>query len=320
MTTGTAPFEPPETLVFYSAFDPFDAWRDALAPLLGDDVRIEEADAVTDPARVRHALVWNPPEGFFARFPNLALVINLGAGVDRLVARNDLPDVPITRLSDPEMGRMMAGFVLFSVLRHARDIPHFEAAQARREWAYRHPRPASAITVAVLGLGELGALAATEIARQGFDTHGWATRPRDLPGVTCHHGDAALDALLSRADIVVSLLPLTPMTRRRLGKAEFGRMKPGAAFVNVSRGEVVDEGALVAALRAGRLSGATLDVFETEPLAADHPLWSLPGVLITPHLASVALPQSAAPQIAANIKAIRSGGSLRNVVSRVHGY
>lgn len=309
-----------DTLVFYSGPDPFETWRDALAPHLGDDVRIENADAVTDPDAVRFALVWMPPEGFFARFPNLELVINLGAGVDRLVARGDLPDVPITRLSDPEMGKMMAGYVLFATLRHAREIPHFEAAQARRDWAYRHPRAASEISVAVLGLGELGALAATEVARQGFDTHGWATRPRDLAGVTVHYGDDALEAVLGQADIVVSMLPLTPNTRKRLDAAAFGAMKPGAAFINASRGEVVDEDALVAALQSGHLSGATLDVFETEPLAPDHPLWTLPGVLITPHLASVALPKSAAPQIAANIRAVQSGGALINQVSRLHGY
>lgn len=309
-----------DTLVFYSQFDPFADWRDALGPHLGDEVRVENHDAVTDPASVRFALVWMPPKGFFARFPNLLLVTNLGAGVDRLVARDDLPDVPITRLSDPEMGRMMASFVLFAVLRHARDIPHFEAAQARRQWSYKHPRPASDISVAVLGLGELGALAATELSRQGFVTHGWATGPKTLPGVTVHHGDDALGQLLAMSDIVVSLLPLTPRTRDLLNAARLAQMKPGAAFVNVSRGEVVDEDALVAALASGHLSGATLDVFASEPLAADHPLWGLPGVLITPHLASVALPKSAAPQIAENIQAVRRGEGVCNQVSRVHGY
>ncbi len=309
-----------DTLVFYSKPDPFERWRDALSPLLGDAVRIESADAVTDPETVRFALVWMPPEGFFARFPNLELVINLGAGVDRLVARTDLPDVPVTRLSDPEMARMMAGFVLFSVLRHGRDIPHFQAAQTRREWAYRHPRAATEISVAVLGLGELGALAATEIARQGYQTHGWATGPKDLPGVTVHHGEEALLPLLSMAEIVVCMLPLTPGTRGLLDAAAFAAMKPGAAFVNVSRGEIVDEAAMIAALGSGHLSGATLDVFASEPLSPESPLWTLPGVLITPHLASVALPESAAPQIAANILAIRKGLPLANSVSRSRGY
>lgn len=309
-----------DTLVFYSTLDPFEEWRDAIAPHLGDDICIEHADALSDPSSVRFALVWNPPIGFFSRFPNLELVINLGAGVDRLVARPDLPDIPITRLSDPEMGKMMAGFVLFSVLRHARDIPHFEAAQRNREWSYRHPRVAADITIAVLGLGELGALAATEIARQGFDTHGWATRARDLPGVNVHWGERALHALLERADIVVCMLPLTPATSKLLDGSAFAAMKPGAAFVNVSRGEVVDEHALVDALQSGRLSGATLDVFASEPLAPEHPLWTMPGVLITPHLASVALPKSAAPQIASNIHAIKNGGELTNAISKLRGY
>ncbi|WMS43823.1 glyoxylate/hydroxypyruvate reductase A [Acuticoccus sp. MNP-M23] len=309
-----------DTLVFYSEPDPFEVWRDALLPHLGDHVRIEKAGAVTDPEAVRFALVWMPPAGFFAGYRNLELVINLGAGVDRLVARDDLPDVPITRLSDPEMGRMMAGFVLFSVLRHARDIPNFQAAQTRREWAYKHPRGASETTVAVLGLGELGALAATEIARQGYDTHGWATRPKDLEGVTVHTGDDALGGLLAIADIVVCMLPLTSGTGNLMDEAAFAAMKPGAAFVNVSRGAVVDEPALVEALRSGHLSGATLDVFAAEPLPADSPLWTLPGVLITPHLASVALPKSAAPQIAANIRAVQTGGEVINQVSRVRGY
>jgi len=218
------------------------------------------------------------------------------------------------------MGQMMASFVLFAVLRHAREIPYFEAAQARKEWAYKHPRAASDITVLVLGLGQLGALAASEIARQGFKTHGWATKPQTLSRVTVHCGDDTLDGVLREADIVVCMLPLTPTTRERLDASSFAAMKPGAAFINVSRGEVLAESALIDALRSGHLSGATLDVFQTEPLGSDHPLWSLPNVLITPHLASVALPKSAAPQIADNIKAIQNGNALSNKVSRVRGY
>ncbi|MFN3525951.1 MAG: NAD(P)-dependent oxidoreductase, partial [Paracoccus sp. (in: a-proteobacteria)] len=120
--------------------------------------------------------------------------------------------------------------------------------------------------------------------------------------------------------IVVCMLPLTPGTHKRLDRRVFAAMKPGSAFINVSRGEVVDQDALVDALRRGHLSGATLDVFDPEPLAPDHPLWTLPGVLITPHLASVALPASAAAQIAANIRAIRDGDTLANEVSRLRGY
>lgn len=306
-------------LAFSSGPDPFEPWAAALRPLLAG-VDILPADSIDAPERVRYALVWNPPEGIFALWPGLRLVINLGAGVDRLVGRSDLPDVPVTRISDPEMARMMAGWVMFAVLRHLRDIPAFEAAQRRREWRYIHPRPAADRTVVILGVGELGRRAAEEIARLGCETHGWSAREKTVPGVIMHHGRDALLPLLGRADVVVSMLPLTSGTRRLIGADAFAAMRPGAAFVNASRGEVVDEAALIAALRSGLLSGATLDVFETEPLPADNPLWDLPGVLITPHLASVALPTSAAPQIADNIDRLERGEALRNVVDRLRGY
>ncbi|MBY6048566.1 2-hydroxyacid dehydrogenase [Vannielia litorea] len=308
-----------DILAFYSAVDPFEPWRDALAPHL-PDVEIARAEDVTEPERVRYTLVWKPPAGFFARFPNLSMVINLGAGVDQLVARDDLPSVPVTRLSDPEMGRMMAGFVLFSVLRHAREIPHFEVAQRESRWSYRHPKRAAETCVAILGLGELGRLAAEEVARQGFDTHGWATRPKDIPGVTAHYGPEALHPLLARADIVVCMLPLTPGTRGMIDADLLAAFKPGAAFVNVSRGEIVDEPALVSALQSGQIGSATLDVFAAEPLPETSPLWQMPGVLVTPHLASVAIPQTAAAQIAANIHAMAEGRPVENRVDPARGY
>lgn len=306
-------------LAFSSGPDSFDDWAAALGPLL-PEVDVLPADRIDAPERVRYALVWNPPDGIFARWPGLGLVINLGAGVDRLVTRTDLPDVPLTRISDPEMARMMAGWVLFAVLRHLRDIPAFEAAQRQREWRYIHPRPTTERTVVVLGVGELGRRAAEEVARLGCEVHGWSAREKAIPGLTMHHGPQALLPLLGRADVVVSMLPLTPATRRLIGGDAFAAMKPGAAFVNASRGEVVDEAALAGALREGQLSGATLDVFETEPLPPSSPLWDLPGVLITPHLASVALPGSAAPQIADNIRRLERGAPLRHCVDRVRGY
>src|SRR4029077_11390860 len=131
------------------------AWRQALQAEL-PDLKFCVAPEIDDPGAVRHALVWKPPAGFFSAFPNLALVVNLGAGVDSLVARNDLPDVPISRLSDDGMVSLMTSYVMFSVIRYARDIHIFERAQRRGEWHYVHPRALSDIKVGMLGLGELG--------------------------------------------------------------------------------------------------------------------------------------------------------------------
>lgn len=320
----TTPAAPAGALVFYSAVDVGQEWQDALqaaAPAL--DVRIADpADASVpgDPAQVRYALVWKPPHGFFARFPNLRLIINLGAGVDALVSRDDLPDVPVTRVSDPNMARMMASFVLFCVLRHAREIPTFERAQREGRWHYVHPRPAEEIRVGVLGLGELGATAALELARQGFQVSGWSRTPRSLEGVRCVHGLQALDDFLGGCEIVVVLLPLTPDTRGLLDAERLARLPRGARFINVSRGPVVVEAALVEALRSGRIGEATLDVFEVEPLPADSPLWGMDNVLVTPHLASIAIPASAAAQIAENIRRVEAGEEVLNRVDPTRGY
>lgn len=306
-----------ELMAFYSAFDDFATWQAALAE---EGIDLRQADDIADPAQVRHALVWKPPHGFFARYPNLGLVVNLGAGVDALVGRDDLPEVPITRLSDPKMARMMAGYVLFAVTRHARDIPAFERAQRASRWDYIHPRDPETITVGVLGLGELGLTAARECARQGYRVHGWSNTLKTEDGIATSAGLEALPDILGASDILVCMLPQTPQTQGMLSAERLAQMKRGAAFVNVSRGSIVDEPALIAALRSGQIAEATLDVFTSEPLSSDSPLWAMDNVLITPHLASVALPGSAARQIGENVRRLSAGQGLLSRVDPRRGY
>lgn len=307
------------TLVFYSEFDSFEHWSALLAPLL-PDIRICRAEAVQDCDSVHYALVWNPPRGFFAPYRQLKLLVNLGAGVDALVGRDDLPDIPIVRLSDPDMARMMAGYVLFAVLRYARDIPAFARAQREQRWHYLHPRLPASIRVGVLGLGELGAYSAQELARQGFDVRGWSRSQKNVAGIHCSSGIAALDDFLATCDILVVMLPLTPETQGLLRGERLARLPKGCAFINVSRGAIVDQAALTLALSRGDIAEATLDVFEREPLPPDDPLWHMDNVLITPHLASVAIPSTAAPQVAENIKRIARGEPVSHQVLLHRGY
>ncbi|WPP01914.1 glyoxylate/hydroxypyruvate reductase A [Pseudomonas sp. HR96] len=307
------------TLVFQSDFDSFEEWHALLAPRL-PGVRICRMDEVTEPASVRYALTWKPPQGFFAQYPNLKLLVNLGAGVDALVARDDLPAIPITRVSDPDMARMMASYVLFAVLRYARDIPAFERAQRERRWHYLHPRLPSSIRVGVLGLGELGARAAQELTRQGFDVRGWSRSAKQLPAVNCFHGLDQLDGFLGGCDILVVMLPLTPHTQGILDARRLALLPPGSCLINVSRGAVVDQPALTAALASGQIAEATLDVFDREPLPPEDPLWALDNVLITPHMASIAIPASAAAQIAENILRLERGDPLLHVIDPARGY
>lgn len=308
------------SLVFYSDFDDFATWKNALLRHL-PQLEVLHASEVRDPSRVHFALAWKPPQGFFAEMKNLRLIVNLGAGVDSLVGRTDLPQgVPITRISDPQMARMMAGYVLFATLRHARDIPHFEQAQRRGQWSYRHPRSPEDIRVTVLGLGQLGSLAARELQRQGLAVSGWSRSPATIEGVQCFSGMETLDNVLSQAEILVVMLPLTPTTRGLLSRERLKRLPKGAAVINVARGSLIDQAALTELLQEGHLGGATLDVFEREPLPADDPLWRMENVLITPHLASVAIPSSAARQIAENIVNASVGEALTNVIDLSRGY
>jgi glyoxylate/hydroxypyruvate reductase A len=308
-----------EALVFYSAFDDPVAWRSTLGAEL-PELEFRVAPDVGDPADVRYVLAWKPPAGFFAPFRNLALVVNLGSGVDALVGRDDLPEVPISRLSDRGMVQLMTSYVLFAVIRHARDIPAFERAQRRGEWHYIHPRPLSTFRVGVLGLGELGGAAAEALARIGFDVRGWARTPKTIPGVRCMSGPEALDSFLADSDILVVMLPLTPHTRGLLDARRLGLLPSGAGLVNTSRGAILDEAALVEALRARRIGEATLDAFTVEPLPAGHPFWGMDNVLVTPHLASITVPEDAARDVAESIRRVRSGGEPLHRIDPRRGY
>lgn len=311
---------PSGSLVFYSDFDDFSIWKNALQRHL-PELEVLHSGQGGDASRIHFALVWKPPEGFFAGMKNLRLIVNLGAGVDSLAGRTDLPEgIPITRISDPQMARMMASYVLFATLRHARDIPHFEQAQRKGTWAYRHPRSPEDIRVAVLGLGQLGALAAHELQRQGLKVSGWSRSAAHIEGVQCFSGMETLDAVLSHADILVVMLPLTPTTSGLLSRERLMRLPRGAAVINVARGSLIDQAALTELLQQGHVGAATLDVFEREPLPADDPFWRMENVLITPHLASVAIPSSAAKQIAENILRASRGEPLSNLIDLSRGY
>jgi glyoxylate/hydroxypyruvate reductase len=308
-----------DALIFYSTLDDPTAWRRTLMAELPDlDVRVHPD--VGNAKDIHYALVWKPPAGFFAAFPNLKLVTNLGAGIDSLLGRDDLPAVPIARLSDPGMVSLMTSYVLFAVIRYARDITIFERAQRLRKWHYVHPRPLSAIKVGILGLGELGAPAARALVDLGFDVRGWSRTPKSLPGVKCISGRADLNGFLAEVEILVVMLPLTSDTKGLLGAGELDALPKGAKLINASRGAVIDETALLQALRSGQIAEATLDVFTVEPLPDRHPFWCMENVLITPHLASITVPELAAREVAENIRRVRAGLIPLHLADPARGY
>jgi glyoxylate/hydroxypyruvate reductase len=264
-----------------------------------------------------HALVWRPPEGFFVAIPELKGVFALGAGVDDLAARADLPrDVPLVRLTDAGMAQQMVEYVLYGVLRFQRDFDAYAADQTQAVWRPRPPRGAAETRVLVLGLGELGARVAQALSGLGYAVGGWSRSPKAIAGVDCIHGFEALDARLGETDVLAAVLPSTPDTRGLLDRARLARLAERAAVINVGRGDLIELDALCDLLEGGHLRGALLDVAPVEPLPADHRAWRCRGLELTPHVAATTLPYPAARQILDKLAALRGGRAVAGLVPR----
>lgn len=285
-------------------------------------------DAVEDPASVHFAATWRHASGSLARLPHLRAVFSLGAGVDHLLADPDLPDVPLARVVDPDLTTRMSEYVVLHCLAQLRGYPRYAAQQRGRLWLDdRHQPAAREVRVGVMGYGELGRDAALKLATIGFDVAAWSRTPQEPgdPRVRVHAGEGERAAFLVRTDILICLLPLTPDTRGMLGAALFaglardGRLG-GPVVINAGRGGLQVEADILAALDAGVLGAAVLDVFETEPLPPDSPLWTHPAVTVTPHNAAMSAPDAVCTQIAQQIRHLEGGLALRHTVDRRLGY
>lgn len=301
------------------------AWASRLARHLPRHEIRSWPDAVGDPADIRYALAWKAPSEVLAACPNLEVIFSLGAGVDHLLAQPGLPDVPVVRVVDPDLTARMAEWVALQVLLHHRQHLAYAAQQREGVWRDLEQPAARHVRVGLLGLGVLGAESAKVLARLRFDVAGWARGPKQIDGITCYAGEGGLDAFLARTDILVNLLPLTPETRGFVDYALVSRLARDGAlgapvFINAGRGGSQVETDLVRALTDGTLKGASLDVFETEPLPSHSPLWKLENVVITPHVAADSDPEAISAYVAEQILAFEAGGALRNTVDRATGY
>lgn len=264
------------------------------------------------------ALVATPPPGTFEPLKRLKLVQSLWMGVERLLADPAFPKgVPLARLVDPGMVAAMTESVLAHVLDWHRHHYYYRSQQKQRRWHRLNQFLASDRTVGLLGLGELGSDVAHRLEALGFNLVGWSRRPKRLAGVTCL---TDLDAVLERSDVVVCLLPLTPHTRGLLNARTLRKIRLGGAVLNVARGGHLVAEDLIAVLDSGHLAHAYLDVFEHEPLPHDHPLWTHPGITVTPHTAALTEPRTAIPKIVENVERLRRGEPPLNLVDLDAGY
>ncbi len=267
-----------------------------------------------------HAVVWAPPQQFMDEQPGLKGLFNIGAGVDALLKLKLPPAAKVVRLDDAGMSVQMAEYVCHAVIRHFREFDAYEADVAQGRWSYRKPRLRADFPVGVMGLGVLGERVALALRQFDFPVHGWSRSPKVIDGVIGHAGHAAFDSFLASCRMLVNLLPLTPDTRDILNRETLSRLRPEAYVINVARGDHLVEDDLLALLESGHLAGATLDVFRTEPLPAQHGFWKHPKITVTPHTSARTLREESIAQIAGKILAFERGDPIAGVVDPVRGY
>ncbi len=300
-------------------------WVEALRAALPSHA-IATPDTLTDRSSIRYAVCWRQAPGSLADLPNLQAIFSVGAGVDHLFHDPFLPQVPIVRLVDPDLRDRMSEWVVLQALLHHRQQRRYDRQQWDRTWRQDEGQPAAAeVRVSIMGLGELGLDAARKLAHIGFDVAGWSASAKSERGIACFHGPGGLEAMLARTDILVALLPLTAATRGILNAGLFAKLARdgrlgGPVLINAGRGGLHVEADVVAALDSGVLAGASLDVFEQEPLPESSPLWRHRNVYVSPHNAALSAPRAAARFIAGQIAAFERGEPLRNVVDRTKGY
>ncbi len=254
----------------------------------------------------------------FTPYTRTKAVLSLWAGVERIVSNPTLTQ-PLARMVDPSLTRGMVEYVCGHVLRyHLGMDAHIQAAPG--DWRPVEPPLAPERRVAVMGLGALGRACAEALRDFGFSVSGWSANPKEIAGVTCHHGPDGLNSLLRGTEILVTLLPHTKATESIVNAETLAALPRGACLINPGRGALIDDDALLAALEDGQIGHATLDVFRAEPLPADHPYWHHPRVTVTPHIAATTRAASASRALAENIARVEAGLPLLHEVPRARGY
>jgi glyoxylate/hydroxypyruvate reductase A len=305
-------------ILFASQIEPFERWQPLLERALPNDRFFTEKNA---PPEIDIGLVATPPPGTLERLKNAKLIQSLWMGVEKLLDDPTLPKgVPLARLVDPGMVAAMSETVLVHTLDWHRRLYRYRQQQQERRWKRFRQYLASDHTVGLLGLGELGTDAARKLLALGFKVAGWSRRPKVFENMKSFSGKDGLDEMLAKCNIVVCLLPLTPQTKGVLNRENLNKIKKGGGLINVARGAHVVVSDLIAALDSGQLAHAYLDVFETEPLPADSPLWAHPGVTVTPHAAALTEPRTAVTKIAEQVERVRRGEPPLNLVDFSAGY
>lgn len=266
-------------------------WQQAFAEISDQYVFCDQAEEAD------YVLLWRPQRWDWQNLTQLKAVFCLGAGVDQHTELLLPPNCPLLRLADAGMAKSMVEYTHAVYLYYKLNFDHYLSQQIEHRWQAQSTRENARWRVGVLGLGPLGQAIAQHFQQQGTDTAAWSRSAKQLDGITCFSGMEQLDTLLARSDLLINVLPLNDDTAQLMNAQRLAALPREAVVVNVSRGAIFDEHALLEAINAEHLRGAWLDVTSTEPLPANHPLWAHPKVHITPHISAPTNIHGAAQQI-----------------------
>lgn len=292
-------------------------WRGIFAD---EAIGFAEAGDAHDPASIRYLAAWNPSVELIAALPVLEVLFSIGAGIDQFDMERLPGHVRVVRMIEPGITQGMVEYATMAALMLHRNMIDHGISQRERRWAPIKLVPASERRIGVMGLGNLGQAVLGALRPFGFALSGWSQSRHEMDGVDCFAGEGEMADFLAGCDILICLLPLTDETRGILCRELLMRLPQGAAIVNVGRGGHLVEQDLLSLLDEGRISGAVLDVFDPEPLPADHAFWAHPRIVVTPHVASMTRADSAARALIANIRRHRRGEPMHGEVPRDRGY
>ena len=308
------------TLIYFAAplWGEYETVLPALLKAAGIDAQIV-TDAPADPSSVDF-IIYAPsaPLQDFTPYTGCRAVLSLWAGVERIVGNATLTQ-PLCRMVDTGLTEGMVEWVVGHALRYHLGMDR-HIINPDHIWDQTCPPLARDRVVAMLGMGALGEACARALMALNFQVLGWSRTEKAVADIACFSGPAGLAQVLGRADIIVTLLPKTPETENLLNGETLSWTKRGAVIINPGRGALIDDAALLAALDAGQIAAATLDVFRTEPLPRAHPFWNNPKITVTPHIAADTRAEGAARVLVENIRRSLSGEPLLHLVDRIRGY
>lgn len=301
--------------------EPWMALFEAALPEARVDRREPDQPVNPSASQADYVVAAYPSKTIFAEQKSPKAVFTVSAGVGHVLRIPDLPrEVPLIRVEDAGMAPQMIRYVLTAAMRFVQRLDTYRLQQREARWVQQPPRAPAQITAGVMGLGVIGGAIARALAAQNFAVRGHARTRKQIQGVRSHAGFEELGAFLDGLDLLVSVLPSTPATVDVLNRTNMMRLADGAHVVNIGRGDALVEEDLLALLDAGKLSGATLDVFRKEPLPPGHPFWQRPEITITPHVSGLTIPDETVAQVAAKIRCLERGEQVGGVVDYARGY